>query len=97
MAEAGRVCVPGGDYGAYVESHVRRLEALRRAGIVERIDAAHWRLPAEFEARTADYDAQRGGRVTLRVLSTLDLESLIDANGATWLDREIRRPVARKS
>lgn len=33
--------------------------------------------------------AQRRGRVTLRVLSTLDLESLIDANRATWLDREM--------
>jgi hypothetical protein len=29
------VRVPGGDYDAYVESHVRQLEALRRAGIVE--------------------------------------------------------------
>jgi type IV secretory pathway VirD2 relaxase len=32
VAEAGGVRVPGGDYNAYVESHVRRLEALRRAG-----------------------------------------------------------------
>ncbi|WP_374941709.1 DUF3363 domain-containing protein, partial [Escherichia coli] len=31
--------VPGGDYEGYVDAHVRRLEALRRAGIVERIDA----------------------------------------------------------
>ena len=30
MAEAGGVRVPGADYYAYVESHVRRLEALRR-------------------------------------------------------------------
>jgi len=99
MAEAGRVRVPGGDYDAYVESHVRRLEALRRAGIVERIDADHWRLPADFEARAADYDAQRRGRVSLRVLSSLDLESQIDANGATWLDREMtssnRTPIVR--
>ncbi|WP_334657914.1 DUF3363 domain-containing protein, partial [Klebsiella pneumoniae] len=29
--------VPGGDYEGYVDAHVRRLEALRRAGIVERI------------------------------------------------------------
>jgi hypothetical protein len=31
------VRVPRGNYDVYVESHVRRLEALRRAGIVERI------------------------------------------------------------
>ncbi|MGS0257885.1 DUF3363 domain-containing protein, partial [Escherichia coli] len=34
--------VPGGDYEGYVDAHVRRLEALRRAGIVERIDADQW-------------------------------------------------------
>ena len=99
IAEATRVRVPGGDYDAYVESHVRRLEALRRAGIVERIDADHWRLPADFEKRTAEYDAQRRGRMTLRVLSSLDLEAQIDANGATWLDREMtssnRAPIVR--
>jgi type IV secretory pathway VirD2 relaxase len=89
IAEASRIRVPGGDYEAYVESHVRRLEALRRAGIVKRIDADHWRLPSDFEKRTADYDAQRRGRMTLRVLSSLDLEAQIDANGATWLDREM--------
>jgi hypothetical protein len=99
MAEAGRVRIPGGDYDAYVESHLRRLEALRRAGIVERIDADHWRLPADFEARAADYDAQRRGRLTLRVLPNLDIETQIDANGATWLDREMtssnRAPIVR--
>lgn len=89
LAEAGGVRVPGGDYDSYVQSHVRRLEALRRAGIVERVDADHWRIPEDFETRAADYDAQRGGRMTLRVLSNLDLEAQIDANGATWLDREL--------
>jgi hypothetical protein len=89
IAEASRVRVPGGDYDAYVESHVRRLEALRRAGIVERIDADHWRIPADFATRAANFDAQRRGRMTIRILSTLDLEAQINANGATWLDREL--------
>jgi hypothetical protein len=34
----------GMDPQAFVRSHVRRLEALRRAGHVERIDADHWRI-----------------------------------------------------
>ena len=34
----------GGDPEAFVRSHVRRLEALRRAGHAERIDADHWRV-----------------------------------------------------
>jgi Protein of unknown function (DUF3363) len=89
MAEAGGVRVPGGDYESYVQSHVRRLEALRRAGIVERVAADHWRIPTDFETRAADYDVQRRGRMTIRLLSALDLEAQIGANGATWLDREL--------
>jgi hypothetical protein len=60
MAAAGGVRVPGGDYDAYVESHVRRLEALRRAGIVERIDADRWSIPGGFEACANAYDADQG-------------------------------------
>ena len=89
MAEAAGLRVPGGDYKSYVQSHVRRLEALRRVGIVERIDADHWRIPDDFERRAADYDTQRRGRMSIRLLSNLDLESQIGADGATWLDREL--------
>src|SRR5262245_8627292 len=32
VAMSDKVRVPGGDYDAYVDAHVRRLEALRRAG-----------------------------------------------------------------
>ena len=45
---------------AYVRGAVRRLEALRRAGIVERVDADHWLIPEDFEARAAAYEAARG-------------------------------------
>jgi len=89
VAEAADLRVPGGDYESYVQSHVRRLEALRRVGIVERIDADHWRIPDDFERRAADYDTQRRGRMSIRLLSNLDLESQIGADGATWLDREL--------
>jgi type IV secretory pathway VirD2 relaxase len=89
IAEAAVLRVPGADYESYIQSHIRRLEALRRAGIVERIDADHWRIPGDFEKRAADYDAQRRGRMSIRLLSNLDLESQISADGATWLDREL--------
>ena len=80
----------GGDPAAYVRSHVRRLEALRRAGHVERIDADHWRIPADLAERGQAYDLARGGaagRVT--VLSATGLEQQVSHDGATWLDREL--------
>ncbi|MFE3839225.1 relaxase/mobilization nuclease domain-containing protein [Pseudogemmobacter sonorensis] len=81
--------VPGGDHEGYVDAHVRRLEALRRAGIVERIDADHWRIPEDFENRAAAYDAGRNRQASVRVLSAFDLEKQIGADGATWLDRRM--------
>jgi len=86
--------VPGGDYEGYVDAHVRRLEALRRAGIVERIDADQWRIPEDFESRAVAYDAGRNQQASVRVLSVLDLEKQIGADGATWLDRRLVTPDA---
>jgi hypothetical protein len=40
----------GKDPEAYVRSHVRRLEALRRSGLVERIDADHWKAEGHRRA-----------------------------------------------
>jgi type IV secretory pathway VirD2 relaxase len=80
----------GGDPAAYVRSHVRRLEALRRAGYVERIDADQWRIPADLPERGRAYDLARDrttGQVT--VLSPSGLEQQIGHDGATWLDREL--------
>jgi type IV secretory pathway VirD2 relaxase len=81
--------VPGGDYEGYVDAHVRRLEALRRAGIAERIDADRWRIPEDFESRAAAHDAGRNRQAGVRVLSAFDLQSQVRADGATWLDRRL--------
>lgn len=81
--------VPSGDYEGFIDAHVRRLEALRRAGIVERIDADQWRIPEDFEARATAHDASRNARANIRLLSTFDLERQIGSDGATWLDRRL--------
>lgn len=86
--------VPGGDYQGFVDAHVRRLEALRRDGIAERIDADQWRIPQDFENRAAAYDAGRNRQASIRVISTFDLEKQIGADGATWLDRRLVTPDA---
>jgi type IV secretory pathway VirD2 relaxase len=89
----------GGDPEAFVRSHVRRLEALRRAGHVERIDADTWRVPANISERGMRYDLSRGGDgLAIRILSTLDLQAQVGSDGAIWLDREMisrnRTPLA---
>jgi len=88
-AEAAALRVPGGDYEAYVDAHVRRLEALRRAGIVERVDADRWLIPKDFEGRAHAHDARQGRRANMRVLSAYDLDRQVTSDGATWLDRKI--------
>ncbi|MBI2714087.1 MAG: relaxase/mobilization nuclease and DUF3363 domain-containing protein [Rhizobiales bacterium] len=80
----------GSDPAAYIRSHVRRLEVLRRAGHVERIDADQWRIPADLPERGRAYDLARD-RTTggISVLSPTGLEQQIAYDGATWLDREL--------
>jgi type IV secretory pathway VirD2 relaxase len=79
-----------GDLDAFIRSHVRRLEALRRAGHVERIDADHWKIPGDIAERGMAYDAPgRPKDFGIRTLSTLDLDRQVGSDGATWLDREL--------
>jgi type IV secretory pathway VirD2 relaxase len=83
----------GGDAEAFVRSHVRRLEALRRAGHAERIDADHWRVPADLPARGQAYDLARDrANIRISVLSHNGLDQQIRSDGATWLDRELASP-----
>ena len=79
-----------GDPDAFIRSHVRRLEALRRAGHVERIDADHWKIPDDIAERGMAYDAPtRPKDFSIRTLSTLGLDRQVGSDGATWLDREL--------
>jgi hypothetical protein len=80
----------GGDPEAFVRSHVRRLEALRWAGRVERIDVDHWRVPADLPERGHAYDVARDcANIRVSILSPTGLDAQISDNGATWLDREL--------
>ncbi|WP_408906070.1 relaxase/mobilization nuclease domain-containing protein [Nguyenibacter vanlangensis] len=72
-----------------IKGYVRRLEALRRAGIVERLEADRWRIPEDFQQKVLAYDAARAPKATVRLLSAFDLEAQIGSDGATWLDRRL--------
>ena len=86
----------GKDPEAYIRSHVRRLEALRRARHVERVHAEHWTIPKDLAERGLAYDRSLAGEGPgIRIASQLSLDCQIGADGVTWLDREIVAPTPR--
>ncbi|MCA5918352.1 relaxase/mobilization nuclease and DUF3363 domain-containing protein [Pectobacterium brasiliense] len=82
-AKAGR------DPQEVVAAHVRRLEALRRAGIVERVADGLWKVPDDLAERGRQYDAQRLGGVAVELKSHLPIERQARVIGATWLDQQL--------
>ncbi|MDP2029523.1 MAG: relaxase/mobilization nuclease and DUF3363 domain-containing protein [Thiobacillus sp.] len=77
------------DPQAGVDAHVRRLEALRRSGIVERMVDGVWRVPPDFLSRTQAHDAQRAADSIIELRSHLPIEQQVRAQGATWLDHQM--------
>jgi len=86
--EQGRA-KPGRDPQEVVAAHVRRLEALRRAGIVERVAEGLWKVPDDLAERGRQYDAQRLGGVAVELKSHLPIERQTRVIGATWLDQQL--------
>ena len=89
LAIAQGQAVPGRDPQEVVAAHVRRLEALRRAGIVERVAEGLWKVPGELAERGRQYDAQRLGGVAVELKSHLPIERQARVIGATWLDQQL--------
>ncbi|MBB5986535.1 relaxase/mobilization nuclease RlxS [Sphingobium lignivorans] len=80
---------------AFAESHVRRLEAMRRlTKAVEREPDGAWIIAPDHLDRAAAYEAARARDrpIAVETLSHLPLEKLVDADAATWLDRELVAP-----
>jgi len=77
------------DPQAGVDAHVRRLEALRRSGLVERVVDGVWRVPPDFLSRTQTHDAQRAADGIIELRSHLSIEQQVRAQGATWLDHQM--------
>ena len=77
---------------AFAETHVRRLEAMRRAGAgIEREANGTWTIHADHVDRAAAYEARRhrDQPVEVETLSAYPLDQLRDADAATWVDREL--------
>ncbi|OCK59870.1 relaxase/mobilization nuclease RlxS [Bradyrhizobium sp. LMTR 3] len=75
----------------YVGSHVRRLEAVRRQGIVTRRADGSWNVGKDYLDQAVRYEELKRSRNPVRVaiLSWQRLEDLPSALGATWLDRQL--------
>lgn len=75
----------------FVGTHVRRLEAMRREGMVSRLADGSWSVGRDYLDRALRYEKLQHSRNPVRtaVLSWQRLEDLPQALGATWLDRKL--------
>ena len=80
----------------FAETHVRRLEAMRKAmarsgGGIEREPDGTWIIAPDHIEKATAYEATRAKDAPMLVdtLSALPLDRQAGADGATWLDREL--------
>jgi type IV secretory pathway VirD2 relaxase len=76
----------------FAESHVRRLEAIRRSGSgIERAADGSWTIAPDHLERVTAYEAKltKERPVIVKTLSALPLDQQQKFNGATWLDQEL--------
>ena len=69
------------------ETHKRRLEALLRAGLTERLTDGRWRIAADHLERAARYEQSRASNTGIEVKSWLPIEELIEREAHGWLDK----------
>jgi type IV secretory pathway VirD2 relaxase len=77
---------------AFTETHVCRLEAMRRAACgIEREPDGSWAIGDDHLVQAAAYEARLGRDrpVTIETLSNVSLERLATADAATWVDRTL--------
>lgn len=76
----------------FAETHVRRLEAMRRAaGLVEREPDGSWIIADDHLARAASYEQRlmKDRRAAVEIMSSVSLAQLVEMDAATWIDREL--------
>lgn len=79
----------------FAESHVRRLEAMRKImDSIWREPDGTWVIAPDHVERAAAFEAHRARAApfTVDTLSSLSLDRQVVADGATWLDHELVSP-----
>ena len=76
---------------AYAQSHVRRLEALRRKNFVTRHKDGTWHIPENYLERASNYEAEKAMRLPTSIhrQSPQTIQEMQRARGATWLDKRL--------
>lgn len=77
---------------SFAETHIRRLEAIRRAtGVIEREPNGTWIITPDHLDRVTEYERGQAktAPVIVEKLSHLTLDQQVGSDGATWLDREL--------
>lgn len=76
----------------FVETHVRRLEAMRRqTRLVDREPDGTWTIAPDHVERALSFERWQARNYPVRIetLSVLPIDRQIGTDGATWLDREL--------
>lgn len=97
-AELHRAHDPGAKQ-AFIEAHIRRLEAMRRSlSAPERRPDGSWEVGQDHLERAISFEARlrRFQPVTVELLSPLPVDRLSRIEGATWLDRELASEAPEK-
>lgn len=76
------------DREAFIERHLRRLEAMSREGACEALSGGRFRIPEGYAEAALKVDQSRhnGSAVQLVVLDDRPLDLQVGAQGRTWLD-----------
>ncbi|MBL4802583.1 MAG: DUF3363 domain-containing protein [Emcibacter sp.] len=76
---------------AFIQSHVRRLESLRRYNIGKRSQDGMWQIPPDFTGQVEKLQKQfaRKAPVVLTINSAYGLDQLTEGEGYTMLDRHL--------
>ncbi|MFC7293013.1 DUF3363 domain-containing protein [Hirschia litorea] len=77
-----------GDSIAYRLAIKRRLEGLRRKGIVDLVGKDVWKIPTDYLTRISTLESKPIDQAKLSVKSWMPLDKQITANGYTWLDSQ---------
>lgn len=75
----------------YIQTHVRRLEALRRANIVRRFSDGSFDIPDNYLEKVENYQKLQAQKSPLNIMvkSQFSLSAQVTSSGATWLDQNL--------